>query len=457
MTLPSGAQLGPYRIVELIGSGGMGVVYRAHDARLGRDVALKVVSDALDAQPEAAARFEQEARAAAALSHPNIVAIHDVGQVDGRPYAVTELLEGESLRARMSRGPLEWREAVEIALATADGLAAAHARGIVHRDIKPENLFVTRDGHLKILDFGLARTQLPPAPAEAPTRALTEAGLIVGTIGYLSPEQVRGEVVGPPSDVFALGCVLYEMITGRRAFEGATTVDRLAAVLRASPTPIAAEQAPADAVRIVDRCLEKAPEQRFAQGRELAEALQALLSESGARRALGRPKAARARVPRSLAVLPFELTPANPEAEFLGEGLAESIINNLSALPRLRVVPRSTVIRYKGRGLDVGAVGRELGATSVLAGHLTWRADMLKLQVELVDPVSDAQVWGQRYTRRVDDIFVLQEALARDISEALELRLTTPTKRRIARRATVDADAYLKKDWIAPGPASRAR
>ena len=406
MTLQTGAQLGPYRIVEQIGSGGMGVVYRAHDERLGRDVALKVVSDTLGSSPQATERFEQEARAAAALSHPNIVAIHDVGQVDGRPYAVTELLEGESLRARMARGPLPWREAVEIALATADGLAAAHARGIVHRDIKPENLFVTNDRRLKILDFGLARAQDPVAQGDVPTRAITEHGLVVGTIGYLSPEQARGEAAGPPSDVFALGCVLYEMIAGRRAFEGATPVDRLAAVLRAVPAPLSTQQAPPEVAAIVTRCLEKTPKRRYAQSGELAAALQALLSEAGQHRAIARPRTPRPRSTRSLAVLPFELTPADPDAEFLGEGLAESIINNLAALPRLRVVPRSSVFRYKGHAHDVGAVGRELGATSVLTGHLTRLGNTLKLQIELVDPASDRQVWGQQYTRQVDDIFV---------------------------------------------------
>jgi eukaryotic-like serine/threonine-protein kinase len=222
--LTPGTRLGPYEILAPLGAGGMGVVYRARDARLDRDVAIKVIADPLAHDAEALRRFEREARSVAALSHPNIVALHDVGEADGVPFAVTELLEGESLRARLARGPLGWRQAAAIARAIADGLAFAHTREIVHRDLKPENVFLTNDGRVKILDFGLARTVRPAAAAaDLPTFDGTLAGNMVGTIGYAAPEQVRGQPIGPTADIFSLGCVLYEMVTGRRARD---SVDR---------------------------------------------------------------------------------------------------------------------------------------------------------------------------------------------------------------------------------------
>jgi len=337
--LQFGVCVGPYRIVEVIGSGGMGVVYRAHDTRLDRDVALKIMSTALDSQPEAAARFEQEARAVAALSHSNIVAIYDVGRLNGRPYSVTELLEGESLRARIARGPLGWREAAEMALAAAHGLGAAHARGIVHRDVKPENLFVTKEQRIKVLDFGLARTAAAGAmkPA-AQTGAFSDRGLIIGTIGYLAPEQARGEPAGPASDVFALGCVLYEMAAGMRPFDGATAIERLAAVLSATPAPLTrvAPGVPPGLADIVSRCLEKAPERRFADASALAEAIHAVLANPAIGPAVMRPR------------------------------------------------------------------------------------DVLKLHIDVVDPATDAPLWGQQYTGAVDDVLALLETLAGDISDAVQ-------------------------------------
>jgi non-specific serine/threonine protein kinase len=446
MLLAQGTSIGPYTIVEPVGSGGMGVVYRAHDTRLSRDVAIKVVSGEIAARPEARLRFEQEARAVAALSHPNIVAIHDVGAIEGVPFAVTELLEGESLRARIARGPLPWREAAVLALAMADGLAAAHARAIVHRDIKPENLFLTTDGRLKILDFGLART-MPRVGAGGDsgdqTALATEAGIVLGTIGYLSPEQARGEAAGPPSDVFAVGCVIYEMITGRRAFDGPTGADRLAAVLHAVPTRMTAlvPGVPPPFAAIVDRALEKPPERRYRDARALADALRAIVADSGRTPAVARTRG-RGRAGKALAVLPFELDPPEPDGAFLSDGLTEAIINSLTALPKLRVVPRSTVFRYRGRLTDLAAVGRELDVARVLVGHLTRRGDLLKLQVELIDPARDTQLWGQQYTRALTDIFALQDELARDVTTALRVRLSPPARQRLTQRHCCDSDAY---------------
>jgi serine/threonine protein kinase len=232
MSLNAGARLGPYEIVSLIGAGGMGEVYRAKDSRLGREVAIKVLPEHLAANPDRMARFEREAKAVAALSHPNILAIHDFGREAGVAYAVTELLEGQTLRAKLAASPAPWRRAVEIATAVAEGLAAAHAKGITHRDLKPENIFVTSDGRIKILDFGLARFE-PAGTADAEAATATEEGAILGTVGYMSPEQVRGLKAEPPSDIFSFGCVLYEMVTGKRAFQRNTGADL--GVQRAGP------------------------------------------------------------------------------------------------------------------------------------------------------------------------------------------------------------------------------
>ncbi len=287
MSLPSGARLGPYDIVAPLGAGGMGEVYRARDTRLGRDVALKVLPSGFSADPERLQRFEQEARAAAALNHPNILAVHDIGTYDAAPYIVSELLEGETLRERLAGGPLPVRKAIEYAVQVAHGLAAAHEKGIVHRDVKPENVFVTTDGHIKILDFGLAKlTEAEPALAGATalptTPPNTIPGVVLGTIGYMSPEQVRGLAADHRSDIFALGAVLYEMVSGQRAFHGETAMDTMMAIAKEDPPdlPAADRHVPPALERIIDRCLEKNPAARFQSTRDLAFALEGLSARS---------------------------------------------------------------------------------------------------------------------------------------------------------------------------------
>ncbi len=278
MRLETGHQLGPYEIVSALGAGGMGEVYRARDTRLGRDVAIKVLPDSLRADPDAYARFEREARAVAALSHPNILAIHDFGEHEGTAYAVVELLEGETLRAALGPGPLPQRKAIDYARQTARGLGAAHDGGVVHRDLKPENLFVTRDGRIKILDFGLARTggeHAGEVADEAPTHThLTGPGTVLGTINYMSPEQTRGEPAGPSSDIFSLGSVLYEMLTGQRPFERETAPETMTAILREDPPEVSSTNVSPAVQRLVQRCLEKRPEERFHSAHDLAFALE---------------------------------------------------------------------------------------------------------------------------------------------------------------------------------------
>ena len=285
MRLAPGTRIGPYEVLGELGAGGMSVVYRVHDDRLGRDVAIKFLHGALATEPTARARFEREARAVAALSHPNILAIHDVGDHEGQSYLVTELLEGETLRGRMDRSPLGWSEAARIAIAVANGVAAAHARGLVHRDLKPDNVFLTSDGQVKILDFGLAGVrggvELESTSQES---TLTRPGTLMGTVGYMSPEQVRGETANAPSDVFSFGCVLYEMMTGRRPFAEESAVQTLHAILEKQPVAAkeVAEDVPLEVDDLIERCLEKNPAVRTITARDLADSLTKLLETGGA-------------------------------------------------------------------------------------------------------------------------------------------------------------------------------
>src|SRR6202795_3941883 len=287
MALSSGTKLGPYEIQSLLGAGGMGEVYRAKDARLDRIVAIKVLPASFSADHDRMQRFAQEARAAAALNHPNILSIFDIGDEKGSPYVVSELLEGETLRERLRSGALSVRKTIEYGLQVARGLAAAHEKGIVHRDLKPENLFITSDGRVKILDFGLAKLTRPESEsgADAPTvHGVTEPGLIMGTAGYMSPEQVRGQAADPRSDIFAFGAILYEMIAGKRAFHGETSADTMSAILK-EETPELSETArnvPPGLERIVRHCLEKHPAQRFQSAGDLAFDLEALTDVSAA-------------------------------------------------------------------------------------------------------------------------------------------------------------------------------
>ena len=287
MSLPAGTVLGPFEIVALLGQGGMGEVYRARDPRLARDVAIKVLHSAVTLDPDRRQRFEQEARAAGGLNDPNIVAVLDIGMHDGALYLVEELLEGATLRDKLTDGPLPVRKALDYSVQAARGLAAAHAKGIVHRDLKPENLFVTRDGRLKILDFGLAKLVAAKAGAadatSAPTVGLgTEPGMVLGTAGYMSPEQVRGRDVDPRSDLFALGAVMFEMAAGRRAFRGESSMDTMSAILKEEPPELTKlnPDIPMGVERIIRRCLEKDPEERFQSARDLAFALESLSAPS---------------------------------------------------------------------------------------------------------------------------------------------------------------------------------
>ncbi len=450
MLSPGKCLTGRYEILGLLGAGGMGVIYRAHDLRLGRDVAIKILPQHLAQNANAMARFEREAKALASLSHANILAIHDFQSEEGFNYAVMELLQGETLRDRLSTEPMPWTRALQTGAAIADGLTAAHSRGVIHRDLKPENVFLTGDGGTKILDFGLAQVILPEPVNEqssAPTEATTDPGTIVGTMHYMSPEQLRGLDVDARADIFALGCILYEMLTGKRPFGRSTRIETAAAILKEDPPDFAFQDqnTPLESTQIILHCLEKEPKDRFQTARDLSFALRALMSQSGTGRVpITKPKKRRSarKAIQSIAVLPLENTGESSSTEYLSDGITESLINSLSQLPKLRVMARSTVFRYKGQRIDPQRIGQDLDVAAVLTGRIVQRGEVLSIQAELVDVSDGSQLWGEQYTRKLSDILALQEELSREISGKLRLRITGQAKDRLTKRYTESTEAY---------------
>ncbi len=463
--LPGTRLLDRYEVDDVLGTGGMGEVYRARDLRLQRVVALKVLPDQLAGDPAALARFEREAQALAALSHPHVVAVHDFGQAGGRAFAVMELLQGLSLRQRLKHGPLPWPRAVEIAVQIGDGLAAAHGRGIVHRDLKPENVFITPEGTVKVLDFGLARTVAATSSGDdTVTSALTEPGIVMGTVAYMAPEQLRGRPADTRTDIFALGCVVNEMITGRPPFQRETAADTLAAVLNAEPPDLAgvAPPVPAALRQAVRRALEKDPAARFQTVADMAFALRVTSSAEPATE-VARPRSPRlpgrlvvpavlvavlaaagglwlSRKERpavsSLAVLPF--VSADGELEYLSDGLAEGLIQRLSRRPQLRVMARSTVFRYKGAAAEPRAVGSELKVDAVLTGRVAQRDDTLTVDAELVEVAEGARLWGERYAVPTAEMDTLAERMAREMAR----RLALPAIAAESSRRAEDVEAF---------------
>jgi serine/threonine-protein kinase len=447
--LPAGTTLGPYRILEPIGAGGMGEVYRARDARLDRDVAIKVLQAPLATEPGARARFGREAKAVAALSHPGILEIYDVGVEGDICYSVTELLEGETLRARLERGALPWRDAVEIGRAVAQALAAAHAREIVHRDLKPENVFLTRDGKTKILDFGLARRLEPEGAGgsfEATAEYATRPGTVVGTLGYMSPEQLRGLPTDARTDVFAFGAMLYEMLAGRRPFQRGSAAETAAAVLKEDPLPLGALSVAVPRVleATIERCLGKDPARRFASAAEIAPLLSALDERPAARlpraaayvagalllagaggaflwRGLSRPEAP----PRvtALAVLPMENLTGNPDQEFFADGMTEALIARLARTSSLRVTSRTSVMQYKGSRKALPEIARELGVDAVVEGSVMRAEERVRITAQLVDARRDRHLWAETYDRDLRDVLALQSEVARAIAAEISGQL----------------------------------
>jgi serine/threonine-protein kinase len=474
VTLSAGTRLGPYEILSALGAGGMGEVYRARDPRLDREVALKVLPSAFADDRDLIARFDREARAASALNHPNIITIYESGQADGVSYIAMELVDGWTLAEMLARGPLEPARVLEVGAQIADGLAKAHAAGIVHRDLKPANVMVSRDGFVKLLDFGIARRAplTEDGKAVVPVSRATEPGTVFGTVGYMSPEQATGRTVDFRSDQFSFGAILYEMVTGRRAFERASPVETLLAILKEEPEPASAirPSTPPRLSSLISRCLAKDPVDRYASTPDIARDLKALgglpFTPSGpapasapARR---RPTRAglvtlgvlvlaaaallltrsETRPIDSLAVLPFETPPSDPEAEYLGQGIADDLIQNLSRLPNLRVIARSSVSRYKGQPVDPKRIGNELGVRAVLTGSVAQRGDHLVVSAELVDARRNAHLWGERYDRALADILGLQHEIAESVSAELRPARVESPGAKAGRHSTADPVAY---------------
>jgi TolB-like protein len=482
MTVGPGTRVGPYEIVAQIGAGGMGEVYRARDTRLGRDVAIKVLPAEFAEDPERLKRFEREAKATAALSHPNILDVHDVGTHEGVPYLVEELLEGESLKERLVGEALVVPEAVGIAVQIARGLAAAHEKGIVHRDLKPANVFLTGDGRVKILDFGLAKVvgTVPPGEAEtltqAPTEA-TEAGRVLGTVAYMAPEQARGIAVDARADVFAFGVVLYEMVAGERPFRGATATDVVAAILKEEPVPLAGG-VPVSLAAVIEKCLAKDPEERYGSGREVLAALGGLDVEDAAplwlslKRAVRRQPwvvganavialvvlalalgvgglrgrllggAAEGRID-SLAVLPLENLSGDPGQEYLAAGMHDALITNLGQLVGLkRVIARGSVLRFKGTSAPPKEIARELNVSGLITGSVLRSGDRVRVTAQLIDPATQAQVWAHSYEASLRDVLSLENDIVAAITREIRLQVTPEEKKRLATARQVNPETY---------------
>jgi eukaryotic-like serine/threonine-protein kinase len=432
MGVAPGERVGPYEIVAPLGAGGMGEVWRARDPRLGREVAIKVLPAAFATDTDRLRRFEQEARATGALNHPNVLAVYDVGTHDGAPYLVTELLEGETLRERLRAGAVPWRKAVEWARQITAGLAAAHDKNIVHRDLKPENLFVTTDGRVKILDFGLARTAAAGSGTDS-TFTATEPGAVLGTAGYMAPEQVRGRAADARSDIFAFGTVLYELLAGKRAFDGESHVERGHAILTREPPPLDARSVPPAVERVVRRCLEKRLEERFQSARDLGYALEALSSVTPEP-----PPSAPAPTVRSIAVLPLANLSPDPEQEFFCDGLTEEIITALSQVRGLRVISRNSVMTLKGKQKTTREIGELLHVDHVLEGSVRRAGNDLRIVAQLIDATTDGHLWAERYAGTLDDVFAIQEQVARAITDALQVQLSPAERQRLGQHPASD-------------------
>jgi len=465
-----------YRVLKKIGEGGMGEVYLAQDTRLNRTVAIKILPAAVSHDRERLSRFLQEARAAAVLQHPHIAHVYEVGEENGINFIVMEYVQGQTLDARIRSHPLDLKETITLAAQVADALLEAHEKGITHRDIKPSNIIVTPRAGVKLLDFGLAKVATVrnvELDSELPTALKTTTGAVIGTVTYMSPEQALGRKVDHRSDIFSLGIVIYEMVTGRKPFVGKTTTETIDRIVHAQPQAIARfnYDVPTELERIVRKALEKEPEHRYQSAGDLLTDLRTLQRDlvstdrpdtTTRRKYASRPLvyalialailvltgvvAYRLLVKNqpidSVVVLPFTNEGGDPNTDYLSDGISENLINRLSQLHDLRVVPRNTAFRYRGQQVDAQAVGQTLGVRAVILGRVVQRGDILIIQAELIDVQNQSQLWGDQYQRNATDLLALQTEIASAIAEKLRLRLNESERIRLSKRDTENPEAY---------------
>ena len=429
MPLTPATRLGPYEIIALLGAGGMGEVYRARDSRLGREIALKVLPTEMSANAERLARFEREARMVAGLNHPNIVTLFSVEDSNGVRFLTMELVDGRTIDHEVAPGGLPAARVIELGIALADALAAAHEKGVIHRDLKPANVMLTKDGRVKVLDFGLAKLATSESNtdltrAATMTTPLSDGGYVVGTVPYMAPEQVRGDAVDARTDLFALGVVLYELASGKRPFAGETHVDVSHAILREMPKPLRALrlELPQDLDRIVSRCLEKNPRERFQTALDVANELRGLRREleRGESGVVARPATEKL---ASIAVLPFVNRSASADDEYFSDGLADELLSVLSKIRGLRVTARTSSFQFKGSKDDVPTIGRKLDVATLLEGSVRKAGNRIRVSVQLVSVADSSHLWSETYDRTLDDIFAVQDDIAHSVVRELRTAL----------------------------------